>query len=140
MTPEKSGEGMRIDPEDRSLGQLLSDATREGSELMRKEIELMKLEIAENLSNLKASVASMVVALPLLFSGLLILLAAAVFALDETLHRPWLSSVAVGGAVVVVGLIALLLGRRGIRAAELRPRRSEQSLRSDKQMLQRHVS
>lgn len=125
--------------DERSLPQLFSDATRESSDLVRKEIELAKLEISENIAALKSGAVKMALAVPLLFGGFLILLVGAVFALDTVLHRPWLSALIVGTAVALVGLAALLLGRSDIGKEEIVPQRSMASLREDKEMLQEHV-
>lgn len=125
--------------DERSLPELFSDVTRESSELVRKEIELAKLEITQNVAGLKTAAASVVVAVPLLFTGFLVILAGAVLALDVALQRTWLSALMVGSAVSVVGTVALLGGTSGVKDAKLAPQRSIESLRDDKDMLEEHV-
>ncbi len=125
--------------DDRSLSQLFSDATRETSDLIRKEIELAKLEIVENISRLESGVFSMAIALPLLFGGFLVLLFAAVAGVDRALGQLWLSALIVGAAVSVMGLIALAVGRHQVKQVDLTPDQSAESLRKDKEMLQRRV-
>ena len=92
---------MHTHQEERSLTQLFSDATREASELVRNEIELARLELQENLSRLKAGALGMALAVPLLFGGFLVLLFAAVLALDEVMQRPSLSAAVVGIAAAL---------------------------------------
>jgi hypothetical protein len=133
---------MRTEPyreDDRSLPELFSDVTRESSELVRKEIQHAKLEVMENISELKVGATSMMLSLPLLYAGLLILLVAALLALDLVLQRPWLSALLVGGGVTLIGVIALLAGRAQVRGAEIAPQRSVESLREDRNMVRQHV-
>ncbi|MEW6272696.1 MAG: phage holin family protein [Thermodesulfobacteriota bacterium] len=130
---------MQPNEEQRSLGQLFSDLTRESSELVRKEIELARLEFTQSISDLKTAVASMVIAVPLLFAGFLVLLLAAVFGLDQVLHRLWLSALIVGALVLAAGAVALLVGRGRMKRVDVKPERTVASLREDKEMVQRHV-
>jgi uncharacterized membrane protein YqjE len=123
----------------RTLAQLFSDLTHESSELVRKEVELAKLELAESVSELKTGIASMMISVPVLFAGLLCVVFAGVLALDEALHRPWLSALLVGVALMAAGAIALLGGRAKLARTDVKPQRSVASLRDDKEMVQRHV-
>jgi hypothetical protein len=125
--------------QERSLPELFSDVTRESSDLVRKEIELAKLEITEGIAGLKSGAVQMALAVPLLFGGFLILLVGAMLALDTLLHRPWLSAVLVGATVLLAGVVALLLGRSRIEKTEIVPERAIESLRDDKEMIQDHV-
>lgn len=124
---------------ERSIGELMGDLARESSDLIQKEIELARLETTEKIGELKAGVASVAVGGAIVFAGLLILLQAAALALDLVLHRPWLSFAAVGGATLVIGLVALLAGRKRVGADTLTPERTVASLRKDQRTVARHV-
>lgn len=130
---------MTTSVKERSLPELFSDATRESSDLILKEIELAKLEISENIAALKTGAVQLLVALPLIFGGFLVVLAAAVLGLDLWLQRPWLSALIVGVSVVVAGLAAVAAGRARLASEEIVPQRSLESLREDKEMIQEHV-
>lgn len=130
---------MAMSAKERSLPELFSDATRESSELVLKEIELAKLEISENITALKSGAVQLLVAVPLIFGGFLVLLAGGVLALDLWLQRPWLSAVIVGLSVVVIGVAAVAAGRARLAHEEVVPQRSLASLREDKEMIQEHV-
>jgi hypothetical protein len=125
--------------DERSLSELFSDATRESGELVRKEIELAKLEITDTIAQVKAGIVSLMIAVPLLFAGLLVLLVAVVLGIDRFLQQPWLSALLVGSAVTLTGLLALAGGRRRVQQVDLMPHQSAESLRDDKDMLQRHL-
>jgi hypothetical protein len=79
------------------------------------------------------------IAVPLLFAGLLVLLFAVVLGIDRFLQQPWLSALLVGSAVTMTGLLALAGGRRRVQHVDLMPHQSAESLRDDKDMLQRHL-
>src|SRR6476469_3795580 len=96
---------------ERSVGELMGDLARESSELVQKEIKLAKLETMEKLSEFKTGLGSMAVGGAIAFAGRLILLEAAALALDRVLLQPWLSWAIVGGATMLLGIIALLIGR-----------------------------
>lgn len=130
---------MDANSKERSLPELFSDVTRESSELVRKEIELAKLEVTEGIAALKSGAVQMLLALPLLWAGFLFTLAAAVLALDTQLQRPWLSALVVGITVLLGGVVALLVGRSQFDTKDILPERSIASLREDKEMLQEHV-
>src|SRR4051794_13377591 len=126
-------------PGERSVGELMGDLARESSDLIQKEIKLAKLETMEKLSEFKTGLGSMAVGGAIAFAGMFILLEAAALALDRVLQRPWMSWAIVGGATVLLGLIALLIGRRHVRAENLTPDRTMTSLRRDQQTIARHV-
>jgi hypothetical protein len=134
-----SHQNMNASTKERSLPELFSDVTRESADLVRKEIELAKLEVTEGITALKSGALQMLLALPLLLGGFLVLLAAAVFGLDTQLQRPWLSALVVGIAVLLGGGVALLVGRSQLDKKDILPDRSIASLREDKEMLQEHV-
>lgn len=124
---------------ERSIGELMGDLARESSDLIQKEIELARLETTEKIGELKTGLASVAVGGVIVFAGLLVVLHGAALALDLVLQRPWLSFAAVGGATLLIGLIALLAGRKRVSVETLTPERSVASLRSDQRTVARHV-
>ncbi|MFD2191551.1 phage holin family protein [Pistricoccus aurantiacus] len=120
---------------------LLSDLTNELTSLVRQEIELAKAEVSEKISQTTSGATSVAIAGAVLFAGFLVLLAAAVFGLNTVLPpdtTPWLSALIVGVIVVVVGFIMLQSGRKKLKAQNLAPQRTLSSLKSDKQLAQKH--
>ncbi len=120
-----------------SITELVSDPRRESSELIRKEVELAKLEITNTLSRLQAGVSAMALGGVAAFAGLLFVLAAAAFALDRVLQEPWLSSLIVGAVAILLGIAALAVGKA--KLDHLTPQRSMDSIRQDTQLLQEHL-
>ncbi|MFW3613511.1 MULTISPECIES: phage holin family protein [Halomonadaceae] len=131
----------RIRTESASLGSLFTELAREVTALVRKESELAKVEMSEKTTKVMGGIASIATAGAVLFSGFLVLLAAAVFGLNTVLPpemTPWLSALIVGGVVVVIGLIMLQAGRKKLKKESLMPTRTMASLRRDKELTQEH--
>lgn len=87
------------------------------------------------------AVTSIAIAGAVLFSGFLVLLAAAVFGLNIVLPAattPWLSALIVGGVVMLVGLIMLQAGRNKLKQESLMPSRTIASLRRDRAVAREH--
>jgi hypothetical protein len=97
---------------ERSLGELISEATGELSTLMRKEIELAKAELKQDASALGKGVGAFGAAGFSGYLAVLFLSFAAMFGLDSVLPL-WAAALVVGGAYLAV---AALLGLKGKKA------------------------
>ncbi|CAI8949810.1 protein of unknown function [Methylocaldum szegediense] len=129
---------------DPSLAGLITDFTRELSTLVRQEGQLMKAELSEKVSEAGAGVGSLTIGGAILFAGFLILLLAAVAALNDALgsfavDNPWLSPLIVGSIVAIIGVVLLQKGRSNLKAKNLVPKKSGDSLRRDSEVLREHL-
>lgn len=127
-----------------SIGTLLGDFSRELSSLVRQEIQLVKAEISEKISEAGAGVGSIAIGGAVLFAGFLILLLAIVNGLNEmmaptSLDHPWISPLIVGGIVLAIGIGLLVKGRHNLKADALVPRMSRDSLRRDTEVLREQL-
>ena len=127
-----AGAGRRIargtmsDPIDRrpsTLG-LIGDAISQASRLFSSEIVLAKTELGEKMVSAVAAVANIVGAAALLIVSLIFLLQAVVDWLVELGWRSSLASLAVGGAIGVAALVAILIARRRLTVWHLAPSRT----------------
>ncbi len=128
--------------EERSLSSLVSDLTRETSELMRKEVELGKAEISGKITQIQHSMIALAVGAALILVGLFYVLDAVVYGLAELLPpdlSPWLSALVVGVIVAIVGYVLLKKGQNDLEPENLAPTRTTQSLQRDKQMLEEKI-
>jgi VIT1/CCC1 family predicted Fe2+/Mn2+ transporter len=128
-------------PQGRSLIGLFSDLWRETSTLVHEEAELAKAEISEKVSQVGSGVAELAVGGAIVFSGFLVLLAAAVAGLAlflPTEHAAWLSPLIVGLVVMIVGFIVVSKGRKELKAGNLRPERTMQSMRQHADLAKEH--
>ncbi len=137
----------RMDPpngaDNRSLMGLFSDLWRETSTLVHDEAELAKAEISEKVSQLGSGAAAIAIGGAIVFSGFLVLLGAAVGALYmmmSTDHRIWLAPLIVGLVVVVLGFVALAAGRKELKAENLAPQRTLDSMRDNAQFVRGHAT
>jgi uncharacterized membrane protein YqjE len=117
------------------LKRFMSDLTT----LFRQEMALATSELTSALTKLTAGVLAMVAGGAVLFAGFLVLLASAVLALTIVVV-PWLAALIVGGVVSFIGALLVLAGRKAADPSILKPQRSPESLRRDKDVLTRSAS
>jgi Putative Actinobacterial Holin-X, holin superfamily III len=133
---------MQDDRDDRPLGRLLTDLSDETRALLRGEVDLAKAEMSEKISQAALAVAGLAAGALVLFAGFLVLLDAAVFGLGKVLEPyglPALAALIVAVGTMIVGLIILLMGRSALKAENLAPRRTTESLRRDREFVKEQV-
>ena len=107
-----------------STPRLIGDAIRQATELLTTELALARLEAGEKLTLALASVVSLVVAAIFIVVALIFLLEGLVDFL-VTLGLPeWGASLAVGGGIAFVAVIAVLVAMRNLSLSRLKPTRT----------------
>jgi hypothetical protein len=126
---------MALETNDRSLGQMFADLSRDTRLLIQQEIELAKKELTEAASRMVKGVALIVSGGVLAHGALLALVATLVLALIEFGIPAWLAALL--GSVVAAGAGYLLIraGRAALRAETLKPRQTLETLKEDAQWL-----
>lgn len=89
--------------DDRSLGELLAELSRETSVLVRKEVELATTEMSAKLKTAGTQAGVVAAGGALVHAGLLVLLAALVIGLVELGLAAWLAALIVAVAVLIGG-------------------------------------
>ena len=117
--------------EHRSLTGLFSELADETATLVRKEVELARAEMSEKVNQATTGATSLAAGGAVAFAGFLFLLLAATYGLAEW-FEPWLSALIVGGVVLIIGLIMLAVGRNRLSAQGMKPQRTIDSLREDR--------
>jgi hypothetical protein len=133
----------RGQPRERSLLALFSDLWRETSTLVHEEAELAKAEMSEKVSQMTTGLAELAIGGLIVFAGFIVTLIALSNGLAHLLpeeQADWLAPLIVGVVVMVFGVISLLRGRSNMKAQNLAPERTMQSLRRDAQMVKGHAS
>jgi Putative Actinobacterial Holin-X, holin superfamily III len=127
------------DRESQSAIGLLRRLVDELSTLIRQELALATAEISRSMRVLLTGAASLAVGGAVLYTGFLALVAAAILGLAKVL-APWLATVAIGGAILIVGAVLVIAGIRSLDPSTLKPSRTRQSLRRDKDLITRRPS
>ena len=130
------------DKSDKSLPALFSDLMRETLDLIRKEFALARADVGEWVQSAQRGITSIAVGAAVTLAGLVVLLLAVVNALARFLPpalAPWLAPLIVGGLVLLIGYLMIKSGQSNLKAENLMPQRSIDSLRTDKAMMQEKV-
>jgi uncharacterized membrane protein YqjE len=118
--------------EQKSVGELLADLSRETTTLVREELRLAKLEMSEKATQLGRNLGSLAAGGAVAYAGFLVLLAAVVFMLFEAGMKLWLSALLVGVIVGGVGAFLVWKGLQALKSADLAPHESIEALKGDR--------
>jgi Na+/melibiose symporter-like transporter len=128
----------RVD-DDRSVGQLLGDVTRELQALVRKELELARAETKEELQRAGAAGKRFGIAGLAGYLAVVMLSFAAAWALTAVMPTGW-AFFAVGVVLAVVAGAMALQGRRHLREFHPVPQETAETLKEDVQWLKSRKS
>jgi|SwirhirootsSR3_FD_contig_81_2821335_length_1801_multi_3_in_0_out_0_2 hypothetical protein len=126
--------------DERSLGDLFSDLSRETTTLVRQEVQLAKAELTQSATEAARGIGMLVAGGAVAYAGLLFLLLAIVFGLIEVGLDAWLSALVVGLVVVAVGAILVLRARESLKPANLAPRRTVETLKEDQEWAKEQIT
>jgi hypothetical protein len=117
--------------DDRSLGELLAELSRETGVLVRKEVELATTEMTAKLKVAGAHAGTVAAGGALIHAGLLVLLAAIVIGLAELGVPAWLSALVVAMAVMLAGYVMVNQGLTKMRNTSFTPVQTMESLKEN---------
>lgn len=135
--------------EERSLGDLFSELSKETSTLMRQEVNLAQVEITQKATIVGKQVGSLVVGGAVGYAALLIILLALVIGLSQLISAifgwtiitsAWVSAAIIG---LIVGGIAFSLitsALATLKKTDLTPKQTIESLKEDAQWIKNQVS
>ncbi len=103
------GHTLVLSAEDLSMRKLVGEITSKAYLLARKEVDLAKAELKEDLRSQLTMIKALAVALVAGIAGVSVLLVAAVLALAQVIPG-WLAALLVGGAVLAIAVAAGLYG------------------------------
>lgn len=117
--------------DDRSLGQLFGDLTRQMGTLVRQEIDLAKTEVTSKATSLGRDAVMVGAGTALAYAALLVGLVGIAILLAELGIRPWLAFVLVAIVVGVIAAVLIQQGRARLQHADLAPRETIETLKDD---------
>jgi drug/metabolite transporter (DMT)-like permease len=119
-------------PQDnRSLGDLVAELSRETGVLVRKEVELAKTELTAKARQAGAHAATAAAGGALAHAGLLVILAAIVIGLVQAGVTAWLAAAVVGFGTILIGYLLVNKGLKALRGASVVPTHTLESLKED---------
>ena len=120
--------------DDRSVGELFAELSRETVMLVRKEVQLARAEMGQKASRVGKNVGFLVVGGVVAYTGVLALVAGIILALG-LLVPYWLSALAVGLVISAVGAFLVVKGANTLRREDPAPRETVETLKEDREWL-----
>jgi hypothetical protein len=135
---EVAGAG-RVDiRDDRSLGELFGDLSNDLSTLMRKEIELARIELKDEVKNAGRAGGMLGGTALAGYMALLLLSFAAAWALDEVMPTGWAFCI-IGVIYAVVAAVLYMKGREELRKVNPVPEQTVETLKEDAQWAKQQI-
>jgi tetrahydromethanopterin S-methyltransferase subunit G len=135
-----SREERPVPREDRSLGDLFSELTRETTMLVRQEVELAKTEMSQKASQVGKDVGFLAAGGMVAYAGFLALIAAVIIGLGQLGVTWWLSALLVGLVVAAIGAYLVFQGINDLKNANLAPQKTIETLKEDQQWAKQQTS
>lgn len=129
---------MQQSREDRSLGELFGQLTRDITSLARQEITLAKTEMSQKASQAGKDVGYLAVGGAIAYAGFLGILAAIVIILATFLPW-WLSALIVGVVVAAIGFFMIQRGRQNLANLDPAPRETVETLKEDREWVKEQM-
>jgi hypothetical protein len=121
--------------DDRSLKDLLSDLSNSITTLFRKEIQLARAETSEKVSQVAIALGSIAGGAILALAALIVLLQALVLGITEAGVPPGWASLIVGVIVAAIAYASIHKGTSDLKASNLAPNRTVDSIKRDAQVV-----
>ena len=116
--------------DDKSLGELFSELSRDTAELVRKEVELARTELTARASRVGRHVVYIAIG-GFAYAGVLALVAALVIVLEVAGLTWWASTLIVGIVVALAGYMFVQRGISGLQRDSLTPTETIETLKEN---------
>ncbi len=120
--------------DERSLGELFAELSRETSELFRKEVALAKAELSQKATQAGVDIGFLAAGGAIAYAGLLALVAAVILLLGEAIPM-WLSALIVGLLVAAAGGLLVRQGMQRLKQLSPAPEQTIDTLKEDAEWL-----
>jgi uncharacterized membrane protein YqjE len=120
--------------DDRSIGELIAELSRETVALVRQEVQLAKAEMSQKASRVGKNVGFLIVGGVVAYTGLLAIVAAVIIVLGGVIPL-WLSALVVGLVIAAIGLFLVVKGANTLRQEDPAPQETIETLKEDREWL-----
>lgn len=124
--------------DDRSLGELFSELSRQTSTLIRQEVALAKVEMKQKGIEVGKDVGMMAAGGALAYAGLLALIATIIIVLAEFIPW-WLSALIVSLVVLGIGGLLVQRGMNALKQTSMAPEQTIETLKEDKEWAKKQL-
>jgi Fe2+ transport system protein B len=125
--------------DERSLGQLFGDLSRQFGTLVRKEIELARTEMTTRATAVSRDAAIVGVGAAALYAAFLAAMFAVVLLLVDAGLTPWVSALLVALVVGIAGGALVARGRASLTRADVAPQQTIETLKEDAQWAKERI-
>jgi hypothetical protein len=124
--------------ENRSLSDLFGKLANETSNLVRQEVALAKVEVAQSAREVGKNVANLIIGGAIAYASLLAIIAALIMLLGRVIPE-WGAALLVG--VLIGGVAWLLIGRAlaALQQTEMTPRKTVETLKEDAAWMKQQI-
>jgi uncharacterized membrane protein YqjE len=120
--------------ENKSLGELFADLTRDIVTLLRQEVALARAEMSEKAAQVGKNVGFLIAGGAVAYAGFLALIAALIICLAENTGLTWSGSALLVGIVVAgVGGFLVWKGLEALKHIDLAPRETLETIKEEQQ-------
>jgi hypothetical protein len=124
----------------RSVPAILSDLITQLTDLVRNEGRLARVEMSEKAGQITSGLTTAIIGAVLLIPALVILLEAAVAAVERGgIQDPW-ASLIIGGAALLLGFILLMIGMSRLKPEKLMPNRTIRQIQENAAIIKSKAS
>lgn len=131
IDPQPMRETRPVGTDNRSLGELFSDLSRDTTALVREEVELAKTELSHKAAQVGKDVGFLAAGGAVLYAGFLTIIAAIVLILIKSGMTPWLAALLVGVVVLAIGGFLVYRGINDLRTSNLAPTATIESIKGE---------
>lgn len=132
---KKDGTTMAARQDDRTLGEMFAELSRDFTRLIQQEIQLARLELSEKAARMRKGLVFIIGGGMLAYGGFLAIIAGLVLGLVATGLPAWLAAFIAGLVLAGLGYILVHSGVATLRPQDLTPTQTIDSLKEDVQWL-----
>jgi len=121
--------------DDRTLGEMFAELSRQIRTLIEQEVLLAKTEVAEKASQMSRSLGLVIVGALIAYGGVLAIIASMTLGLVTVGLSPWVAALASGALTAGIGYLLIRSGLSALRRQDFNPRQTVAAVKEDARWL-----